>query len=467
VLATASLLAAAVLGAACARSSTVVPNANVVLVIIDTLRADHLGAYGYARDTSPTLDRLAREGALFERVIAQGSWTPPAVGSIFTSLYPHVHGAVGFRQGISDQAVTLPEALKAAGYATFGIQTNASLAKSFSRGFDSYEEMFGRRRSIAARFEEHLARVRDGKFFAYLHLMDVHIPYNADESFRNRFVAPYTGSLLRPDRIGVQDQMRLRNLVSSRRPGAAKRLTDADRRHVIGHYDAGVAEADHRVGLVVAALERAGVADTTIVIVVADHGEELFDHGSYGHGHSLHREVVRVPLILKHPGLRKRGLRIRQLVRQIDIFPTILGFLGIARPPMLMGRDLGPALLAPEEDWGLVGFTEAMRVGPTQFAVEQGRDKLYRIQPPDNARQRRFLRLVVRAYSLLNGAVERYDLQEDPEERRPIVAPDGQDRLARLLDTERKTGESLRLTTRPEEVDREQINRLRSLGYVH
>jgi arylsulfatase A-like enzyme len=174
-----------------------------------------------------------------------------------------------------------------------------------------------------------------------------------------------------------------------------------------------------------------------------------------------------VPLILKHPGLRKRGLRIRQLVRQIDIFPTILGFLGIARPPMLMGRDLGPALLAPEEDWGLVGFTEAMRVGPTQFAVEQGRDKLYRIQPPDNARQRRFLRLVVRAYSLLNGAVERYDLQEDPEERRPIVAPDGQDRLARLLDTERKTGESLRLTTRPEEVDREQINRLRSLGYVH
>lgn len=452
-----SLLAAGIgLGPGCGRRSLVLPDANVLLIVIDTLRADRLGAYGYTRDTSPTLDRMAREGVLFERVITQGAWTPPAMGSLFTSLYPHVHGAVEFKTELSERLLTLPDALQARGYYTMGVQMNPSLGRGFDQGFDSYVKLFKRRDSRTVQhFADRLKELRGRKFFAYLHLMGVHLPYEPREPFLSRFVAPYTGSLLRPQRIGAGDRWTLRQ----------RSLTDADKRHVVGHYDAGVAQTDSNVARILAALEQERVADSTIVIVTSDHGEELFDRRSFGHGHSLQREIVRVPLIVRHPAVRRGGVRVRQLVRHIDIFPTILGFLGMEIPPALMGRDLRKAIENPDVDWQLIGFSESMLEGPPQFAVEQGRYKLLRFEPPTTRGERRTL-LEVHRLNAMQGLVELYDLEKDPDERQAIDMGREQDRLVRLMDGERRAGEHLRIEAATEDIEKERLEQLRSLGYV-
>ncbi len=444
------------LAPACGHRSLVLPDANIVLIVIDTLRADHLGAYGYTRETSPTLDRMAREGVLFERVVTQGAWTPPAMGSLFTSLYPHVHGAVEFKTELSDRLLTLADALKARGYFTIGVQTNPSLGQGFGQGFDSYVEVFKARDSkIVKRLEGQLKQLGGRKFFAYLHMMGVHIPYNAREPFLGKFVEPYSGTSLRPNRIGAKDRRKLRS----------QPLTDADKRHVVNLYDAGIAETDSNVARILAVLEAVKVADSTIVIVTSDHGEELFDRESFGHGHSLQREIVRVPLIVRHPAVEPGGIRVRQLVRLIDIFPTVLGLLGMESPRVLMGRDLGPAIENPNQDWQLVGFSEAMLEGPPQFAIEQGRYKLLRIEQPATRHERRKL-LEVRRQSALKGAVELYDLKADPDERQPIDAEAPHNRLARVLDGERRAGAHLRPAPVARDIDKERLDQLRSLGYV-
>ena len=237
--------------AGCSRRPLVLPDANLLLIVIDTLRADHLGIYGYGRDTSPTLDRLAREGVWFERVVTQGAWTRPAVGSLCTSLYPTAHGAAGHGRTLSAEALTLAEAMRAEGYVTLGVQTNPFLrgARTFAQGFDSYEKMIGASGPrVIRRFKQELERLDPQKFFAYVHLMDVHLPYNATESFRRMFEKGYDGSIFGADEIRLRD----------RTVAQTKRLTETDKRHVIDLYDAGVREADSYVAEILEELEARG-----------------------------------------------------------------------------------------------------------------------------------------------------------------------------------------------------------------
>ena len=288
----------------------------------------------------------------------------PAVGSLFTSLYPTAHGAVGHGRTLSAEALTLAEAMRAEGYVTLAVQTNPFLRgpRTFAQGFDSYERMIGASGSrVVRRFKQELERLDPQKFFAYVHLMDVHLPYDAPESFRRMFEKGYDGSIFGADEIRLND----------RTVAQTKRLTETDERHVIDLYDAGVREADSYVAEILEELEARGQLDSTIVVVTSDHGEELFDHSSFEHGHSVYGEITRVPLIINHTGL-PRETRVGQLVRHIDILPTLLGLMDLPLPPGLMGRDLRPAIADPSLDWQLPGFTETMLYGPPQFSLEQG-----------------------------------------------------------------------------------------------
>jgi arylsulfatase A-like enzyme len=446
---------------ACSRPSRKVTRGapNIVLIVIDTLRADHLGTYGYARPTSPNLDRLAADAVVFERVVTQGGWTRPAMASLFTSLYPHVHGAFKSNQTLPAEATTLAESLQEAGYRTMGLQTNPFIsgARNLAQGFREYYERYGANgETLMNALFRWLDRHGETKFFAYVHLMDVHLPYESPEANRVKFDAPYHGQL-DPNRVGTRKQI-LKLLPT---------LTDEDKRHVIALYDAGVNYADEQIGRMIDALRERKLLDNTIIVITADHGEELFDRGGYEHGHSLYKEVSHIPLIIRTPRHAGHAVRVRQLVRLIDVYPTILGLVGLSIPSAVMGRDLSPAMDNPDLDWDLAGFTEATMYGPPQLALEQGPFKLLVIAPPKGSTETQFFE----TFPWMRGSPESgftgfYDLRRDPGEHARLPDHPLQARLLSALQDERSVASDRALTGAEETPDKETLERLKSLGYV-
>ena len=202
------------------------------------------------------------------------------------------------------------------------------------------------------------------------------------------------------------------------------------------------------------------------MVVTSDHGEELFDHSSFEHGHSVYGEISRVPLIINHAGL-PRETRVGQLVRHIDVMPTLLGLMDVPIPPGLMGRDLRPAIADPNLDWQLPGFTETMLYGPPQFSLEQGQYKMNRIDPGQGRRQQRFAERRLGRHNIDRSVFELYDLARDPGEHRPL-GPDHPEyaSFVSLLGTARAAGAAFRIGAASEEIDEETLEQLRSLGYV-
>ncbi len=433
---------------------------NIFLIVIDALRADHLGAYGYSRPTSPNIDRIAREGVVFENALSAASWTRPAMGSLFTSLHPHVHGATAFGKTLPTDTVTLAETLHEHGYVTAGFQANPLLfgRRQFGQGFDSYSETSREPSSrMVSRVTGWLDERQPEKFAVYIHVMDVHLPYDAPTENRARFLRPYSGPL---GRVTIRNSRQFNRLLPT--------VTDDDRRHMIDLYDAAINQADDSIGAIVADLTRRQLIDDTILIITADHGEELFDHGDFTHGHSMYREVVQIPLIIWNPRLKASGVRVKQLVRQIDIYPTVLGFLAVPQPSFLMGRDLGPAIADPNLDWELDGFTEGVLHGPPQWALQKGRLKLIKTDPAETRRERRFLDTLRRrpGWTDASGAVEFYDLKRDPGERHSLVEHPAKPIWAGLLEALRTADGGVHLAAAPERLDKEKVEQLRSLGYV-
>jgi len=323
---------------------------NVLLIGVDTLRADHLGCYGYARDTSPHLDALATGGIRFHRAIAPAPWTLPSFTSLLTSLYPSRHGAGrGGRGGWSrahPDALFLAEILYARGYRTAGIVANHLISPKYGlqQGFELYSHPVGFRGMESVRIDtplvvEFLERHRDVPFFLFWHIMDPHLPYFVPEEIARRFIDPgYEGRFER----GVDFQFLVQ------RPGRRRfaheghpripEMSDADRRRIVDLYDAEIAETDAAVGRVLAALERLGLADRTVVALTADHGEGLADHGHYHHGYTLYEDQIRVPWLLRVPG-GPAGRVVREPVSTLDVGPTLLSAVGVPRPSSMQGRD--------------------------------------------------------------------------------------------------------------------------------
>ena len=321
---------------------------NVLLVSIDSLRADHLGCYGYERDTSPVLDALAEEGVLFEQAMSSSSWTLPAHATMFTGLPSSTHVLTDSEHGVLSASLpTLAEHMRAGGYRTAAFWRAPFLEPSFGldRGFDVYVDCA----NVNKRGEKSKARNdvsggttvdrvaawldEDGAepFFLFVHLWDVHYDYLPPE--------PYD-SLFDPDYEGKADG-RVSRLNS-------KRFGERDVEHVVALYDGEIAWTDHNIGRLIEELDARGHLANTLVIITSDHGEEFYEHGEFGHRKALFEESIAVPLILVQRGELPTGLRIAEPVGLVDLAPTILHAAGLDPMPGAFGRPLQEFVRAPE-----------------------------------------------------------------------------------------------------------------------
>jgi arylsulfatase A-like enzyme len=314
------------------------PPGLVLLFVIDTLRADHLGTYGYPRATSPHIDRLASQALVFENVVAQSSWTTPATASILTGVTPPVHGAEHLSERMRKKVPSLAESLRRAGWRTGAFVTNTNVRSQlgFGRGFDAHRLLLEEaspanvHSSALELIDEALVwldKSPRSRTFLYLHPSDPHGPYNPPAPFRGRF-APADAS---PELIRASDPLKVFR-------SDPKYQTDADHELLVARYDEEIAFTDAAFGRLRRELEERGLWEDALVLVTADHGEEFFDHGGVGHGRTLYTAQLHVPLLLRVPGMAP-GRR-AELVRQIDIAPTVLDAVGEEPPAGMEGRSL-------------------------------------------------------------------------------------------------------------------------------
>jgi arylsulfatase A-like enzyme len=340
-----------VLLSACRHASPSPP--NVLFIVIDTLRADRLGAYGSSRGLTPFLDELAQRGTLFRNAFAASSWTPPSVASLFTSRLPTQHRIVTGQARLADQEITLAEKLAAQGYTTAGFSANLRLTikLGFAQGFDHWvHHPLGpikprgsvlRKESIAW-VDGPCAARRPAPCVVYLQYMEPHAPYQAPEPYRSRFARAEASA----GEMAAANRKVVRLKLSD--------ISDREAELLEAAYDAEVAAVDAELRLLFAELEQRRFLDDAIILITADHGEEFKDHGSFSHGSSLYNEVVRVPLILLAPGLRG-GEVVEDNVSLIDVAPTILDLLHLPPEPAFEGRSLVPLLRARQSPIGRIG----------------------------------------------------------------------------------------------------------------
>lgn len=420
---------------------------NIILISIDSLRADHLHAYGYRRATSPNLDRLASEGALFETAMAPTSWTLPSHMTLMTSLPPEKHGVVSNRKRLGAGIPTLAERLQHAGYYTGGVVSATYLDGmfGFSRGFDEYDDYTLLHPSgdvsakevsspgvteLALSFLRRRATSTDGHpFFLFVHLFDVHYDYNPPEPFANMFDPAYEGP--------TTGEARAMAHIRKRR--------DLD--HVIALYDGEIAFVDAHIGNLLQALSALRMQDNTIVAVVADHGEEFFEHGRSGHFKTLYDEVLHVPLLVRYPGHIPAGKRVQGQVRLMDVPPTLLELAGLRVRKPASNHDamsLASELRSPSDNRVpcLPAFGD---LNATLASLRTSREKLI--------------------WNLRTNQRVLYNLVADPGEQHAVAAAIDMNLLTTQLKQWRSSASELDQTERIEPGDEEK-SRLQSLGYL-
>lgn len=307
---------------------------NIVLFLVDTLRADHLGAYGYPKPTSPNIDAFAREAVLFRDAHAETSWTRPTVASLLTGLSIRSHGVLNLSKGIPDSARTIAESLRDRGYRTAGFTANAQVSGSFgfARGFEEYQLLD--RSALHEQVLDWIDGVADGRpFFLFAHYIDPHAPYDPDDVgyiAHAPDVDKAIGESAAVDAFNTE-MIRLRREKSFRAAidsvGVAP-ATPIPVDQLRALYDAEIFTLDERFGEFLSSLRKRRLFDDSLIIFVADHGEEFADHGGLSHGQTLYQEQLHVPLIVRFPKGRFAGTAMTSVVRQIDVAPTILDLAG-------------------------------------------------------------------------------------------------------------------------------------------
>lgn len=464
-----SSLALSLVIAACTRAGP----PDILLIVVDTLRVDRLGAYGNERGLTPFLDSLAERSYVFENAFAQSSWTSPSVASLLTSRFQSQHGVLHFQSVLADAEVTLPELLKQRGYATAGFSANWLIASEwgFSQGYDEYlvpgapptPVRAAELNRSALDWLETLPRDPRSPAFLYLHYMEPHGPYEPEEFALDRVFegSPHPGTAAW-NRIRSRERLRL-NMLKDRNKGEAIR----DRRALSSFqslYDAEIVSVDHALGALLSELEQRGFLQNALVVFTADHGEEFQDHGSFGHSQSLYDELIHVPLLVHVPGQSTR-IDVEPVVSLIDLAPTILEWLGDEPAASFEGRSLGPLMRRAGGGWPGV----ARRVGPEddageRFAVSELVKGLGKRVTPH---QRAIVTDSAKLIAGVHGEREFYDRAGDPGESDPAGLADRERRqLEHALDSfasdvARRAGLH---QTRP--LDATTREHLRALGYA-
>jgi arylsulfatase A-like enzyme len=474
-------LSCALACASCAASGRQPP--NVLVVVIDTRRADRLGVYGNERGLTPFLDALAVRGTLFEHAYAVSSWTIPSVASFFTSRYPTQHHVVTFFSRIGESEVTLAERLHGGGWTggCFSANPNLRTDWGYGQGFDELwsdqtpdVDVHGDtiRTQALAWLDRTWNRRSNLPAFLYLQYMEPHTPYDPPEPFRSRFAVDEAGKPFDMD-SAVREAI-ARALPGTAQQGSDKPLDVAEAvRTILGRgtpltkreilpferlYDAEVATADDQVRQLFAELEKRGFLDNALVVVIADHGEEFVEHGRTSHGRTLYEESVHVPFIVVGPGVAA-GRRVAENVSLIDLAPTLLDVLGLPAEPRFEGRSL-VALLQP-------GSTADRGAGAGPDVLMQ-LERSVPVELDNRIHSRGFVRGADKLLLGIDGGTERYDLATDPAETAQLQASGAAQSAAlseALTLTEAHLGERAAAEAAQAPVDEKLKERLRALGY--
>jgi arylsulfatase A-like enzyme len=424
---------------------------NVVLLTVDTLRADRLGAYGYTmRPNSPRMDAALGSGVLFEAAMAQRAATWPSLASLLTGLYPSAHGVAENGYGFPDELPTLPKVLHGAGYRTAAFLSN--MCEANHQGWDTFACSGGRDGKTVQRAVEwaQAADPQAGRpFFLWVHLFGAHNPYYNGGDAANRLDPGYDGPV-RPKKWAL-DEVMVKKVP----------LAGPDLRHLDALYDAAVQGSDRLAGGVLGGLRAAGRLERTIVVLAADHGEELYAHNGYiFHSCSVYQTTLHVPLGISAPGLLPAGARVPQTVELIDVMPTVLDLVGVAAPKEQHGRSLVPYLERPGSGGaGKPAFSEYG--ASTVHTVIQGTWKL--VHNPDGYDPMCIPEAPPHHYPI--GRAELYDLAADPREQKNLAAsrPAQVAELARLI---RQRFSGLTRRQHPQDVPEKIRKELKALGYV-
>ncbi len=306
---------------------------NIVLVVIDTLRADRLSCYGSTRKTSPTLDRLAAKGTLFERAYCSSTWTIPGTTSILTGLSAPEHGlGIADSSYLPDAIETLPRLFARAGFVTAGFATNPLItaSRNFDQGFETFQnKRWAPLPTIAQQVRKWIASVGERRFFLYLHASDPHAPYKPSTSAMAHLeIEPQEEFAKTPTGVVVGSWYA--------RGETDRALIERANTYGLDLYDAEIYQCDQSLGAIFRSLEKSGHGEDTVICITADHGEEFLDHDLIGHYHQLYPETTHIPLILWGPGI-PRGKRVSLPVENRRVAPTLLA-LGGVDPPEAMGH---------------------------------------------------------------------------------------------------------------------------------
>jgi len=379
----------------CSQDETSKVPPNVLFISIDTLRSDHLGCYGYNRQTSPNIDKLAKSGAVFDNMMSTSCWTLPSHASMFTGTYPAHHGLQDDGVKLDPDIPTLAEFFRNQGYYTMAVVSHIYVSSVFGldRGFDEFDDSLikdGTTNPIAGqvvdRFLMLAEKTKPNKFFGFIHFFDPHLDYLPPPPFNTKFTDPdYDG-----DVDGTMATL-LKYFYKS------KYMPEADRKKAIALYDGEIAYVDSEVGRLINKLKKLGMMNNTVVIVTSDHGEEFKEHGQLGHARTLYEEQTHVPLIISgHPKFPAKTHR-KELVSTCDLAPTLLDLIGLKKTDIFQGVSV----LKDRSDYDRTLFAETIRFGFEKRSARQGKYKIVDIQH-DNKRVF-------------------FNLEDDPKEIEPIV----------------------------------------------
>jgi len=427
------------------RSNSPSNSPNIILISIDALRADHLSCYGYHRNTSPNIDRLASQGVLFKNAFSQATWTLPSHASIFLSQYVWRHKIDNRRtKRLSNSFTTLAEILRDRNYTTgaFVGRGFLSFKYGFNQGFEIYDDGSPCRRgyyeisSYISKLLRWLESVKSRKFFLFIHVYDVHEPYNPPSPYSDL----YTKGRCEGKHLRTSKGIKTGKLDASK-------LTPEEIDYIIAVYDGGINYVDDQLGKIFKKLNQLGIADNTIIIVTADHGEAFKEHGKLGHWHKPYIEEVHVPLIIKGPGIPRNRIY-DNYIQHIDIVPTILKILNIPQREEMQGRSILPLMSDGEIEEYFT--TYSWRGSGSQGSVS--------------------LRTKEWTYIMnQNGSDELYDRINDSKEqnniieKRPLIA---QKLKKELEDFIALTSEGKPQVAEKVDIDEELREQLKSLGYL-
>jgi arylsulfatase A-like enzyme len=409
---------------------------NVILISVDALRADHVGAYGYRENTTPHLDELARKGTLFHNHIADASWTLPSHAAMLTSQYSHVIGVEKIDQSIPKSTVTLPEVLKNYGYNTKGIISFAFVEPmyGFEQGFDEYDtsnsyfngeyrdKWYKSSPDITDKAISWITKNKDKRFFLFLHYFDVHEAYNPPPPF--------------------------------------DKLFNASENEIVNAYDGEIAYTDYHLGRLFSQLSALDLTDNTLIIVTSDHGDAFMEHGVYGHEPTVYEEIIQTPLIVSLPARIPEAKAVFQQTQSIDVAPTVLDILGFPIPREFNGETLLPLILGKGTPKGReYTFSRVISQWYHKETVRTPKYKLIHVYEPLNASLDNTTR--VHSYEL-------YDLEQDSGEKKNLIAerPDVVSELKTVLDVWLSRGKDANVTVQPVELSEAAKKRLESLGYL-